>query len=138
METGRISERSGGSPGFSSSLSAKWKIRVIFVGNHIAHRGAQNHPRRLQSRAFSARFSRDLGPSLRTGAEPRKRPRKDRAFRPQPGGAGGMSSSMSLLRPPPPAAATRRGGELDGPAAPKSPPVSSPKPPPPPPRPSSM
>src|SRR5215472_11458827 len=66
METGRISERSGGSPGISSSLSAKWEIRVILLGNHIAHRGPQNHPSALKSRAFSLRFSKDLRP-LRRG-----------------------------------------------------------------------
>src|SRR4029078_12207433 len=44
METGRMSEGCAGwSPGLLSS-SAKGKSGEILSGNHIAHRGPDNHP----------------------------------------------------------------------------------------------
>src|SRR6266403_1599909 len=71
METGRISEGPGGSPGLESSGSDKGEIRSVLASNHIAHRGLQNHPKRALMSGFSLRFSRDLrgtrGPSLQPG-----------------------------------------------------------------------
>src|ERR1700730_6577909 len=76
METGRMSEGTGGSPGSLSSLSDKGKSGRFFVRNHIAHRGPLNHPIVTADSGFSLRFSRDLradlgldpGPDLGTGS----------------------------------------------------------------------
>src|SRR5437879_3415030 len=60
METGRISEGSGGSPGLLSSGSDKGESGQFSAENHIAHRGSDNHPEALRTRCFSARFFMDL------------------------------------------------------------------------------
>src|SRR5206468_3680208 len=60
METGRISEGSGGSPGLLSSGSDKGESGQFWAENHIAHRGSDNHPEALPSIGFSARFFMDL------------------------------------------------------------------------------
>jgi hypothetical protein len=61
MDTGRISDGAGGSPGLVSSGSDKGKIRSILVGNHIAHHGLQNHPKAIPANGFFLRFSSNLG-----------------------------------------------------------------------------
>src|ERR1035438_5960811 len=59
MDTGRISEGAGGSPGFESSVSDKGGIRSVLDENHIAHRGRPNHPLTgLGPRFFSSFFQR--------------------------------------------------------------------------------
>ena len=45
METGRISEGPDGSPGLSSSVSAKGESGQFLAGNHIAYRGSGSPPR---------------------------------------------------------------------------------------------
>src|SRR6267142_4935891 len=60
METGRISEGSGGSPGVLSSGSDKGKSGQFSAENHIAHRGSDNHPEARWRGRFSARFFMDL------------------------------------------------------------------------------
>src|ERR1700736_4636891 len=78
METGRMSEGAGGSPGLSSSLSAKGKSGQFLVENHIAHRSSNNHPERFSASAFYLRFYRDLRAVLkaldRSGKPPPERP----------------------------------------------------------------
>src|ERR1700730_7648649 len=78
METGRMSEGTGGSPGSLSSGSDKGKSGRFFVRNHIAHRGPLNHPIVTAESGFSLRFSRDLRgprrPRERTRDEGRRRP----------------------------------------------------------------
>src|SRR5258705_12248718 len=64
MDTGRISEGAGGSPGFVSSGSDKGEIRSILGPNHIAYRGPPNHPLTgLPDRFFSSFFQRLTSPS---------------------------------------------------------------------------
>src|ERR1700676_1880646 len=75
METGRISEGAGGSPGFVSSVSDKGEIRSVLVTNHIAHRGRQNHPLLDSGSGFSLRFSRDLAGSEDPSPGPSKPPK---------------------------------------------------------------
>ena len=60
METGRISEGSGGSPGLLSSGSDKGESGQFSAENHIAHRGSDNHPEAGWRGRFSARFFMDL------------------------------------------------------------------------------
>src|SRR6185369_5061276 len=60
METGRISEGSGGSPGLLSSGSDKGESGQFSAENHIAHRGSDNHPEAFRGSCFSARFFMDL------------------------------------------------------------------------------
>src|SRR5215470_12783366 len=60
METGRISEGAGWSPGLSSSASDKEKSGQVSVENHIAHRGLDHHPEATLACGFSVRFSRHL------------------------------------------------------------------------------
>src|SRR5438309_7076621 len=60
METGRISDGAGGSPGVVSSGSDKGENPVGFVRNHIAHRRPKNHPGRVLATAFSLRFYKYL------------------------------------------------------------------------------
>src|SRR5258708_18025521 len=60
METGRISEGSGGSPGVLSSGSDKGKSGQFSAENHKAHRGSDNHPEPRWRGRFSARFFMDL------------------------------------------------------------------------------
>src|SRR5256885_8252909 len=60
METGRISEGSGGSPGLLSSGSDKGESGQFWLKNHIAHRRSNNHPEALPSSGFSALFFMDL------------------------------------------------------------------------------
>src|ERR1700687_4779101 len=60
MDTGRISEGAGGSPGLVSSGSDKGEIRSVLAGNHIAYRGPPNHPYPVRATGFSLRFSTDL------------------------------------------------------------------------------
>src|SRR6266576_2202545 len=60
METGRISEGSGGTPGLLSSGSDKGESGQFWLKNHIAHRRSNNHPEALPSSGFSARFFMDL------------------------------------------------------------------------------
>src|SRR5712675_3541108 len=65
MDTGRISEGAGGSPGFVSSGSDKGGIRSILGPNHIAYRGPPNHPQTgLPDRFFSSFFQRLTRPSV--------------------------------------------------------------------------
>src|SRR6266849_5098119 len=65
MDTGRISEGAGGSPGFVSSGSDKGEIRSILGPNHIAYRGPPNHPQTgLPDRFFSSFFQRLTRPSV--------------------------------------------------------------------------
>src|ERR1700694_1716992 len=59
MDTGRISEGPGGSPGLVSSGSDKGEIRSVLAQNHIAYRGLPNHPR---ERFFPSFFQRLTGP----------------------------------------------------------------------------
>jgi hypothetical protein len=61
MDTGRISDGAGGSPGLVSSGSDKGKIRSILVENHIAHHGLQNHPKATPVNGIFLRFSSNLG-----------------------------------------------------------------------------
>src|SRR5260370_37000762 len=64
MDTGRISEGAGGSPGFVSLGSDKGEIRSILGPNHIAYRGPPNHPQTgLTERFFSSFFQRLTRPS---------------------------------------------------------------------------
>src|SRR5437899_7188141 len=60
METGRISEGSGGSPGVLFSGSDKGKSGQFSAENHIAHRASDNHPEAPWRGGFSARFFMDL------------------------------------------------------------------------------
>src|SRR3569833_234820 len=61
METGRISEGCAGwSPGLSSS-SAKGKSGEVLSGNHIAHRGPDNHPWGLWEALFPLIFPTTYG-----------------------------------------------------------------------------
>src|SRR5258705_8485483 len=69
MDTGRISEGAGGSPGFVSSGSDKGEIRSILGPNHIAYRGPPNHPLTgLPERIFSSFFQRLTSPSALSAA----------------------------------------------------------------------
>src|SRR5664279_2602716 len=72
METGRISEGPGGSPGLESSGSDKGEIRSVLASNHIAHWTLQNHPKRAGAGRFSLRFSRDLRGPLGLWSRPGK------------------------------------------------------------------
>src|SRR4029453_9494740 len=60
METGRISEGAGGSPGLLSSGSDKGESGQFSAENHIAHRGSDNHPEAGWESRFSVRFFMDL------------------------------------------------------------------------------
>src|ERR1700709_1090857 len=66
METGRISEGAGGSPGLLSSGSDKGESGQFSAENHIAHQGSDNHPTALWPGCFSLRFFMDL-PGSETG-----------------------------------------------------------------------
>src|SRR6202035_1500589 len=58
MDTGRISEGPGGSPGLVSSGSDKGEIRSVLAQNHIAYRGLPNHPRERFFPSFFQRLTR--------------------------------------------------------------------------------
>src|SRR5882757_6186834 len=72
METGRISEGAGGSPGLLSSGSDKGESGQFSTENHIAHRGSDHHPKAVWPRCFSLRFFMDL-PGSATGRAERSR-----------------------------------------------------------------
>src|ERR1700712_3139178 len=72
METGRISEGAGGSPGLFSSGSDNGGSGQFSREDHIAYRGSNNHPGAPQPSGFSLRFFMDL-PGSATGGVDRSR-----------------------------------------------------------------
>src|SRR4029079_12078281 len=93
METGRISEGSGGSPGVLFSGSDKGESGQFSAENHIAHRGSDNHPEAPWIGCFSARFFMDLPGSeaglpshAGTGISGPEKRALERRFQPRPTG----------------------------------------------------
>src|SRR5262249_46820765 len=56
METGRMSEGTGGSPGVSSSLSAKWEIQLVLLAESYSPSRAPKPPSGAQKPCFFPSF----------------------------------------------------------------------------------